>query len=155
MAEFAMTHPADCFICRKHRGEEPLPGGLIYSDRLLFASHAALQKGGKVYLGWCVIEPVRHVEGLGDLTDAEAEALGRLAARLSRTLKEELQAEHIYAFVLGHHVPHLHLHLIARYAGTPREYWGVNIDEWPDAPKGDEVKISALVGRLRTRLSVC
>ena len=146
---------ADCFVCRKHRGEETLPGGAIYANYLVFASHAAPPANGKTYLGWCLIEPLRHVAGLDGLTDAEAEDFGRLAAQLSRALKEELQAEHIYAFVLGHHVPHLHMHLLVRYPRTPREYWGVNIDEWPDAPKGDELEIAALVGRLRKMLSVC
>ena len=150
-----MDRNADCFVCRKHRGEEPLPGGPIYSDGLLFASHAVATAAENTYLGWCIIEPVRHVAGLDCLTDTEAEAFGRLVAQLSRALKDELQAEHIYAFVLGHHVPHLHLHLIARYPGTPREYWGMNIDEWPDAPKGNGDEIASLVGRLKKKLSAC
>ena len=150
-----MDRNADCFVCRKHRGEEPLPGGVIYANGLVFASHTAPSANGKTYLGWCLIEPLRHVAGLDGLTDAEAEAFGRLVAQLSRALKDELQAEHIYAFVLGHHVPHLHLHLIARYPGTPREYWGMNIDEWPDAPKGNGDEIASLVGRLKKKLSAC
>ncbi len=26
------SQPADCFICRKHRGEISVPGGAIYED---------------------------------------------------------------------------------------------------------------------------
>ncbi len=144
--------PSACFVCRKHQGEEVVPGGPIYQDDLVYASHAAPLEGDQAYLGWCLVEPRRHAPGLADLTDEEARAVGLLVARLSRALKAELQAEHVYAFVLGHHVDHLHVHLVARHPGTPREYWGGRVDEWPDAPKGDEAQIAALVARLRARL---
>lgn len=147
-----MGEKIDCFVCRKHRGEEPVPGGPIYEDHLLFASHTAPSPGERAYLGWCFVEPRRHAPGLADLTDEEARAIGLLAARLSRALKAELNAEHVYAFVIGDHVPHLHVHLIVRHPGAPREYWGVRVDEWPEAPKGGEVEIAALVTRLRARL---
>jgi diadenosine tetraphosphate (Ap4A) HIT family hydrolase len=142
----------DCFVCRKHRGEEAVPGGPIYEDDLFFVSHRAPSPGERAYLGWCFVEPRRHVPGLADLTDAEAQIIGLLAARLSRALKAELNAEHVYAFVIGDHVPHLHVHLIVRHPGAPREYWGVHVDEWPQAPTGDEDEIVALVARLGARL---
>jgi histidine triad (HIT) family protein len=147
-----LTQPDDCFVCRKHRGEEAAPGGAIYADPLVYASHVGVPPEGHAYLGWCFVEPRRHVAGLAGLTDDEAQAIGRLAARLSRAIRDELQAEHVYAFVLGDRVPHLHVHIIPRHPGTPREYWGVRVDEWPDAPRGDKATIAALVARLRARL---
>ncbi|MBM4467891.1 MAG: HIT family protein [Chloroflexi bacterium] len=147
-----MTERADCFVCRKHRGEEPVPGGPIYEDGLVYASHKAPPLDGRAYLGWCFVEPRRHAPGLADLTDAEAQAIGWLVARLSRALKAELNAEQVYAFVIGDRVPHLHVHLIPRHLDAPREYWGLRVDEWPEAPKGDEAEIAALVARLRTRI---
>ena len=42
--------------------------------------------------------------------------------RLSQALTEVLQAEHVDAFVLGDHVPHLRLHLVARHPGAPSQY---------------------------------
>jgi histidine triad (HIT) family protein len=142
----------DCFICRKHHGAEPVPGGPIYQDEYVLASHADVPAEGRAYMGWCFVEPRRHICALGDLSDAEAGAVGRLVACLSRALQAELRAEHVYAFVLGDRVPHLHVHLIARHPGAPREYWGTHVDEWPDAPRGDEAEVAALVGRLRARL---
>jgi len=147
-----VTERADCFVCRKHRGEEPVPGGAIYEDDLVYASHKAPPPDGRAYLGWCFVEPCRHASGLADLTDAEAQAIGWLVARLSRALKAELNAEHVYAFVIGDRVPHLHVHLIPRHPGAPREYWGVRVDEWPEAPQGNEAEIAALVARLRAWL---
>ena len=140
----------DCFICRKHR--EMPPEAVIYEDEMVIASHAAPQADGQVYRGWCLIEPRRHAPGLPDLTESEAERVGRLMASLGRAMRDELKAEHIYAFVLGHHAAHLHVHLLARYPGTPRQYWGQRLDEWPEAPKVNGAGIDLLVSRLKKRL---
>ena len=100
-----------------------------------------------------MVEPRRHTPGLAELTDEEAQALGLLVARLSRALKESEGAEHVYAFVLGDRVPHLHVHLVPRYPGAPPEYWGVRVDEWPGAPRGDADAVHALCLRLRRYLT--
>jgi hypothetical protein len=63
-------------------------------------------------------------------------------------------AEHIYLFVLGHKADHLHIWLVARYPGTPREYWPLRLDEWPEAPRGDAGAVAAFCERLRAELSV-
>lgn len=141
-----------CFICRKHRGEIVVPGGAVYEDEWIYASHAAIPDGeNATYLGLLFVEPKRHVAGLADLTDAEATRLGLVIARLSRALCAE-GAEHTYLFVLGHAVPHLHVGLVPRYPDTPREYWGLRVDEWPGAPRGGPEEIEALCERLRAHL---
>ncbi|MBV9258477.1 MAG: HIT family protein [Ktedonobacteraceae bacterium] len=145
-----MSHD-DCFICRKHRGEITIPGGAIYEDDLVYAGH--LRPGThSTYLGYLMAETKRHAPGLADLTDQEAQALGLLVTRLSRAIKASEKAEHIYTFVFGDAVPHVHIHIVPRYPGTPREYWGTHVDEWPDAPRGSEAEIAALCERLRTYL---
>jgi len=101
-----------------------------------------------------VVEPKRHVAGLGDLTPEEAAALGRVVNDLARTLKESEGAEHVYSFVLGDAVPHLHVHLVPRYPGTHKEYWGVRIDEWPDAPRGGRAEIGVICDRIRRILDL-
>ena len=145
--------PTDCFICRKHRGEVSLPGGAIYEDALVYAGHAQIREGQTVaYLGYLMVEPKRHVPGLPDLTDIEAQALGLLVARVSRALEASAGAKHVYAFVLGDLVPHLHVHMVPRYPNAPREYWGVHVDEWPNAPHGGPREITDLCARLRSYL---
>jgi histidine triad (HIT) family protein len=62
-------------------------------------------------------------------------------------------AEHVYSFVLGDGLAHLHVVLAPRYAGTPREYWGVRLREWPDAPRVGEDEMRSLVLRLRAYMS--
>jgi len=145
---------ANCFICQKHRGELPIPGGLIYEDKLLAVCHLQYQESNSkgTYLGYLMIENKRHIPGLAELTDEEAQALGLMAARLARALKESEGAEHIYQFVIGDGVPHLHIHIAARYPGAPQQYWGTHVDEWPEAPHGGLPEIEALCARLRTYL---
>jgi histidine triad (HIT) family protein len=146
------SQAAECFICRKHRGEITIPGGAIYEDHLVYAGHIRSDQGS-TYLGYLMAELKRHTPGLAEQTDEEAQALGLLVARLSRALKASEGAEHVYLFVFGDHVPHLHVHVVPRYPGTPREYLGIRVDEWPDAPRGGAAEIGALCERLRTYLA--
>ncbi len=100
-----------------------------------------------------MVETKRHIAGLGDLTDDEAAAIGRLLNRVARVQKEIGGAEHVYAFVYGGGVPHLHVHLAPRYPGTPRQYWGTHLTEWPDAPRVDEAEMRQLVSSLGSHLA--
>lgn len=144
----------DCFVCRKHRGLELVPGGAIYQDDLIYISHAQLW-GDEVdhYLGHLFVEPKRHVPGLGGLTEAEAKAIGVYTSRLARALEQTEGVEHVYAFVIGDHVPHVHVHVIGRYPGAPREYWGPRVDDWPGAPRGAKPEIEAVADRIRAFLA--
>jgi diadenosine tetraphosphate (Ap4A) HIT family hydrolase len=144
-----------CFICKKHRGELPIPGGLIYEDDLLAVCHAQNLEGdpNDTYLGYLIIENKRHIPGLAEQTEAEARALGIIASRLARALKVSEGAEHVYEFVTGHGIAHLHIHIVARYPGAPREYWGMRVNAWPAAPHGGLPEIEALCKRLRTYLA--
>jgi histidine triad (HIT) family protein len=145
-----------CFVCAKHRDMSSVPGGELASDEHVVVSHLPLTtpdgSAESVYLGHLVLEPRRHVRGLGDLTTEEGASLGRMAARASAALTQSEHAEHVYAAVIGHGVEHLHLHLLPRYPGTPREYWWVRVDDWPEAPRGGPAEIEALAERLRSVL---
>ena len=148
-----MVPEADCFVCRKHRGEVGVPGGVVYEDELVHCSHlvapSAAQGGrARVYLGTLFVEPRRHVAGIGDLSAEEAQRVGLLASRVAAALQASEGAEHVYVFVLGHHVPHLHVWLAPRYPGTPREYWGMRLAEWPGAPVGGAGEVTALCQRV-------
>ena len=143
-----------CLICAKHRGDPPTPGGPVYEDELVFVGHAfdVEGTGGDAYLGHLLLEPKRHVAGLDRLQADEAEQIGRLLPPLARALKESEGAEHVYSAVIGHHVPHLHVHLFPRYPGTPPEYSFMNVDEWDGSPKGGEAEIAVISSRLRAQL---
>jgi diadenosine tetraphosphate (Ap4A) HIT family hydrolase len=150
----ALPPDTDCLVCRRHAGLEPLAGGIISADVLVVTSHAQPFGGAPdAYLGYVFVEPRRHVPGLGDLSAAGAQAVGLAASRAAAALRATEGADHVYAFVIGHHVPHLHVHVVARYPGAPREYWGARVDEWPGAPRGAEDRIAAVAERLRAYLA--
>jgi diadenosine tetraphosphate (Ap4A) HIT family hydrolase len=145
---------AECFVCRKHQVLASNTAGIIYQDDLIIVSHAILLGDEEThYLGYIFVEPKRHVWELGDLMDDEAQIIGRFTSRVAKGLMETVGMKHVYSFVFGDGAPHLHVHVIGRYPGTPREYWGTNVDEWPDAPKGDAAEIEEVVLRLRTFLN--
>jgi diadenosine tetraphosphate (Ap4A) HIT family hydrolase len=143
----------DCLVCRKHRGETELFGGIIYEDDWIFISHAQLWGEEKDhYLGHIFIEPRRHVAEIADLTDQEAQRLGIFMSRIAKALLSTQGMEHIYAFIIGDGVPHVHVHIIGRYPGAPREFWGPKVDEWPEAPRGKAAEIEQLADRVRDYL---
>ncbi|MEN8700412.1 HIT family protein [Bacillus infantis] len=142
----------DCFICNKHQGKIKTSGSVIYEDQFVYAGH--IDGGGKpVYLGHLMIDLKRHAPTLADLTMEEASAFGKSMARISRALKESEGAEHIYSLVSGNSVPHLHMHLVPRYPGTPEEHWGpMSVYDWELAPMGDEEAVSKICRRIKTYL---
>lgn len=145
----------DCYICRKHRGEQLVPGGPIFEDELVFASHGYHpEREPEPYPGHLLVEPKRHAPGVADLTDEEAAAVGVATTRLARALIASEGVEHVYTAVIGHHTPHLHVHLIPRYPGTPDEYRDpFHVDEWPGAPQGGVDDAAAVAERVRARLT--
>lgn len=140
-----------CPICTKHQNQSEIIGGPVYEDDLVYAHHV-FNKKEPTFLGYVRAETKRHVPSFAELTTAEAQAIGLLTTRLSGALKECVGADHVYVFFYGDHVPHLHLHIFARYPGTPEEYWRERVDEWSDSPKGGADEVAALSQRLRSFL---
>ena len=126
----------NCYICNKHNGLIDTCGK-VYSDDLLSVYHMEPQDG-KVYLGYLFIELHRHIKGLEDMNDDESIAVGRMLKRISKTLKDNFDVDHVYSHVIGDNIPHLHIHIIPRYKGAPKEFWGLKTDEWTEAPHGDK-----------------
>jgi diadenosine tetraphosphate (Ap4A) HIT family hydrolase len=144
---------SECFVFRKHQGLENIPGGAIFENERIYISHAQLWGNEtKHYLGHIFVEPKRHVPQLSDLTKAESETIGYYISMLARALKKVLRVAHVYSFVIGDHIPHVHVHVIGRYPGALREYWGMKVDEWPDAPQGTPEEIGGVVARIREYL---
>ena len=146
---------AACFVCAKHRQGDQAEGGVLYADDLVYAGHVHTMGGESAYQGHLVVEPRRHVEGLGLLRDDEATRLGWLSNRLAAVLRSDLGAAHVSCFALGGRADtartpaHLHVHVIPRYPGTPSDYWGAALSRWPGAPRVDRPAMRALVLRLR------
>lgn len=142
---------ADCEFCAWREALAATPGGAIYEDDLVIARHTYDGPGEATYLGALVLQPKRHAT-LAELTDDEARAVGWLAARLSRALTICTGAEKVYAYSFGEAFDHLHLFIVARYPGAPREYVRLRAQEWPGAPRGGAREVAALVEWLRATL---
>jgi len=146
-------HPElDCPICAKHRGEGPLVGPKVWEDEHLLIFHRPVGEDGTTVLGYLYVETRRHVPYLADLTDREAEAVGRVVRRAAVALRTELAADFVFSAVVGMGIAHFHQHLFVRHADTPAKYGWMAGDQWPDAPRGTAPMIVGLCNRLRTYL---
>jgi|CXWL01.1.fsa_nt_gi diadenosine tetraphosphate (Ap4A) HIT family hydrolase len=110
----------ECAVTAPDSGHQPA-GGRLFSDAT-FVVHSVL--GGSPLRGWMVVAPRRHVERLIDLDPEEQRRLFELAALVDRGLRTTLGAEKVYLAIFAEVVPHLHLHVIPRYADTPADLRG-------------------------------
>jgi len=102
----------DCFICRKHRGQESAPpGGYIYQDAHWMVCHAPVDKGP---LGTLFIESRRHVLDFGDFNEEESQSFGPLARRIYAVLRLRLRAHRIYQVSMMEGIPHFHAWVVPR-----------------------------------------
>jgi histidine triad (HIT) family protein len=142
----------NCFICDKHEGNIQTSGVLIYENDYVYVGHID-SEGKPNYLGHIMIDLKRHVPTMAELNPDEARAFGMIMARVSKALKKMEGAEHIYALVSGNSVPHLHMHLVARYPNTPEQYWGpFAVYDSPNARMGDNGKVIEVCNRIKSFL---
>lgn len=149
--------PDDCLVCQEHSGAVPVPGGHLVADDSVIAFHLpplgadGAAEPPEVYLGYLMVTSRRHAAGFADLDDAEAAAVGQAIARLSRALRE-LGAERVYVAVIGHHVPHLHVHVVPRWPETPADIRWVEVDSWPGARRGTFDQAAAFTATIGEQL---
>ena len=114
-----MKHPSydpACGICHSNAGEEDSPGGVVFENDLWHIRHT----GAPFPLaGWLLLQPQRHVQGPARFNDAEAANFGPALRHFMRTLEVVTGAPRSYVVAFGESVPHMHAHLIPRYADLP------------------------------------
>ncbi|MGA2529181.1 MAG: HIT domain-containing protein [Acidimicrobiales bacterium] len=137
-----------CLVCQEQAGEVAVPGGNLLEDELVVAFHIP-PVAGRVYLGHLLVSPRRHCPDFAALERAEAGAVGAAIAVCSKALKD-LGAERVYVATVGHKLDHLHVHVLARWPGTPEEVPWHGIAEWAGARRGGPVEIEQTVASLRT-----
>ncbi|HEX4088946.1 MAG TPA: HIT family protein [Trebonia sp.] len=138
-----------CVVCDEIAGSIPTPGGLLHDEAPSVGFHAPPAPGNALpYLGHLMVTPRRHIASWSGLDDGEAASLSAGIRDLTRLL-EMAGAERVYAAVIGTHVAHLHVHLLPRWPGTPREVPWHAVDEWEGARHGDADDVQSAVDRLR------
>jgi histidine triad (HIT) family protein len=145
---------AECLVCQEQTLEVPLPGDHLVSTAAVVAFHRPPwpPPAEDVYLGYLLVTSRRHVPGFADLSDEESAEVGQWISRLSRALRT-LGAERVYLAVVGHAVPHLHVHLIPRWPGTPDDVSWRDVDEWEGARRGNVASAAELVRQIRDVLA--
>lgn len=145
-----------CAFCEElwHRRESPIPR-IVFEDSDFLVKHVKQQEvpEGSAYLGWMRITLKRHAESWSGLTPAESRSLGDLTRRVVGALESLEGVVKVYTFVLGDEVPHLHVHVFARYRGAPREFWGTRVDKWPGAPRGSDKEIAEVCRQVSLHLN--
>jgi diadenosine tetraphosphate (Ap4A) HIT family hydrolase len=144
-----------CGICRIH-GDRQLEAelGLAGNDLWLLRHHPLPAP----LAGWLLLDARRHLGGPLAFSDQEATSWG-LAVRAASQLVQRLTAcERVYAIAFGEGAPHLHLHLIPRFADEPgSKAWSVadlyRAVERGERAAADPLAVAALVAEGRTMLA--
>ena len=135
-------------MCRQGRLDETRWGVRIFEGEV---SDAYLQKAG-VQRGYSIsIWRGRHVAEPTELEREEATAYWLEVLRVGRALEERFRPVKMNYEVLGNAQPHLHTHVLPRYADDPRPGWPF---PFPDAepPPHPEPELRADVEALRSWL---
>jgi diadenosine tetraphosphate (Ap4A) HIT family hydrolase len=133
----------DCFICRKHNGQESVPpGGYIYEDEHWMVCHAPGKLGP---LGTLFIESKRHFLDYAEMTDAESASLGSVMRKIYHALRSHTDAERIYQVTLMDGVPHFHSWLVPHREDDVEK--GIKFLARDDSCNNEEA--SALADKLR------
>jgi diadenosine tetraphosphate (Ap4A) HIT family hydrolase len=146
-----MTTPATCLFCDGAHLRAQARARVVYEDDRFYVAHP-LDGDEPIYLGSLMTVTKRHVPSFAELTDDEAQALGLLLSRVSRALKAATSAGHAYAYFFGEGFHHLHIFTVARYDEMPATYVRLDVERWPEAPRGDAAAVEALCAVLRADL---
>ena len=87
-----------------------------------------------------------------ELDDAEAAGYGRDVLRVGRALEEAFSPVKLNYDVLGNSVPHLHTHIVPRYAEDPRPGWPFPFPD-PEPGPAPQDRIARDLALLRAALA--
>jgi diadenosine tetraphosphate (Ap4A) HIT family hydrolase len=93
----------------------------------------------------------RHVVEPTELSDSDAATYGREVLRVGRAIEMAFSPIKLNYDVLGNTVPHLHTHIVPRYADDPRPGWPFPFPH-PDPPAMPEERFDANLAGLRRAL---
>jgi diadenosine tetraphosphate (Ap4A) HIT family hydrolase len=143
--------PHSCAICQLH-GDGPSHGAyeIGRGDLWLLRHHP----DPAPLAGWLLLDSRRHLGGPLTFSDQEAAAWGPAVRHASQLVQQLTGCERVYAIAFGEGAPHLHLHLIPRFAADPASaawsvadlYRAVAAGERPPA---DPAGVRELVARAR------
>lgn len=135
-------------MCADGRPDELPWGTRIFAGTV---SDAYLQRAG-IQRGYTiVIWRGRHVAEPTELTAEDAAAYWLEVVRVARALEAHLEPVKTNYNLLGNSLPHLHTHVLPRYADDPRPEWPFPFPE-TDPPPFEEAAFKDDVQALRALL---
>ncbi len=105
-----------CSICEQVAGRVTAPGGPIHDDGWWLVSH---HTGPHTDPGELIVQVRRHCESLGELTAAEAAALGPVLRAAVGAIERVVRPERTYVATYGERVRHVHFFLLPRTRALP------------------------------------
>ena len=138
-----------CPMCAQGRPDDTPYGARIFAGEV---SDAYLQRADKQRGYTISIWRGRHVAEPTDLERDEAVAYWLEVLRVGRALEDHLSPVKMNYELLGNAGPHLHTHLVPRYADDPRPGWPFPFLEEEPGPvdeelfRGDVEALRALLG---------
>jgi diadenosine tetraphosphate (Ap4A) HIT family hydrolase len=103
---------ADCFICRKHAGQEAAPpGGYLHKDEHFLVCHSP---AAKAVPGTLLVESRRPYLDFAKMTSEESASYGRLLAQLYSAIKRAIGAERVSTLITLEGAAHFHTWLLPR-----------------------------------------
>lgn len=141
----------NCMFCGEAHLKAQRPERMVYEDERFYVIHP-LDEEAPTYLGTLMTVARRHIPSFAELSVEEAQALGLLLARVTRALRVATGAEHAYAYFFGEGFRHLHVFTVARYDAMPAAFVRLDVERWPDAPRGDAAAVEALCARVQEAL---
>jgi diadenosine tetraphosphate (Ap4A) HIT family hydrolase len=105
-----------CRSCLENNGVVEPVHGVVLRNALWLVRHSPPPYGLK---GWMVVQPIRHIASPVYFNDEEATDYGRFLRHCERILQETTGAIRMYTAALGEGAPHLHTHMVPRYADMP------------------------------------
>ncbi len=145
-AEFyALKRGEGCPMCAEGRPEETRFGIRFFAGAVAdaYLQKPDIQRGYTV-----VIWRGRHVAEPTELAEDEAAAYWREVLAVGQALEQALGPVKLNYDLLGNSLPHLHTHVIPRYADDPRPGWPFPFPEDEPGPR-DEAELREDAARLR------
>ncbi len=130
----------ECFSCRE---EQHLPNDRPETAIWLSDEWRVAHATGSSLLGWLVVLPRRHVEGVHELNASEAATLGPLLHLVSSALVVVLGCSKTYVamFAEAPGFTHVHFHVMPRAADLPKELRGTKVFDYLKRPEGEWVPL--------------
>lgn len=146
---YELRRGESCPMCEQGRPDETAYGVRIFAGDV---SDAYLHKAGVQHGYTIVIWRGRHVAEPTELDPEEAAAYWRELLRVGAALEEHLEPVKLNYELLGNSLPHLHTHVMPRYADDPKPGWPFPHPEDEPAPH-PEAELRRDVEALRALLS--